>query len=180
MSEAGFSRLFDRHRSQILAYCLRRTSVSDADDAAAEVFAVAWRRRDDMPRGADALPWLYGVARNVVKDHWRGTRRRRNLAAKAKGRRDPGPLGPEDVVVEHEDYRNVRAALDRLAELDREVLLLSAWEGLTYSEIAAAIGSTLAAVDKRVARAKQRLAAQYDLVSSKRSSAGNTEGGARR
>jgi RNA polymerase sigma-70 factor (ECF subfamily) len=179
MSEADFSRLVDRHRPQILAYCLRRTSASDADDAAADVFAVAWRRRDDMPRGSDALPWLYGVARNVVKDQWRGARRRRNLVARAIGRRDPRPKGPEDVVVEHEDYLNVRAALDRLADSDREVLRLSAWEGLTYSEIAAVTGSTLAAVDKRVARAKQRLARQYAVVTqvSMRSSAGNTEGG---
>ena len=179
MTEASFSRLVDQYRSRVLAYCLRRTSANDADDAAAEVFAVAWRRRDDMPTGPEALPWLYGVARNVVKDQWRGSRRRRNLMVKVSGRRGPAPRIPEDVVVEHEDYRTVRVALDRLSDLDQEVLRLSAWEGLTYSEIAVAIGSSLAAVDKRVARAKQRLTRQYDLVSqrSNRSSAGNREKG---
>jgi len=86
-------------------------------------------------------------------------------------------LAPEDVVVEREDYRIVRAALDGLSELDQEVLRLSAWEGLTYAEIAVVVGSSLAAVDKRIARAKQRLARRYDAVSqvSNRSSAGNSE-----
>lgn len=176
-TEAGFDRLVDEYRSQILAYCLRRTSANDADDAAAEVFAVAWRRRADMPKGSEALPWLYGVARNVVKDQWRGSRRRRNLITKVSGHRDPGPRSPEDVVVEQEDYRLVRAALDGLSEMDREVLRLSAWEGLTYSEIAVAIDSSLAAVDKRIARAKVRLARRFDLVSqnSNRSSAGTKQ-----
>ncbi len=178
MTEASFSRFVDQHRSRILAYCLRRTSANEADDVAAEVFAVAWRRRDDIPKGSASLPWLYGVARNVVKDQWRGSRRRRNLIKKASGRREPSPRSPEDVVVEQEDYRIVRSALDGLSELDREVLRLSAWEGLTYAEIAIVLGSTLAAVDKRIARAKQRLARQYDLISegSERSSAGNREG----
>ena len=178
MTEAGFGRVVDQYQTRILAYCLRRTSANDADDAAAEVFAVAWRRRDDMPNGPETLPWLYGVARNVVRDQWRGSRRRRSLIEKASGRRVPGPRNPEEVVVEREDYRTVRAALDGLPELDREVLLLSAWEGLTYSEIAVAIGSSLAAVDKRIARAKQKLARQYDLISqgSNRSSAGNRKG----
>lgn len=177
MTEAGFDSLVDQHRSQILAYCLRRTSVDDADDAAAEVFAVAWRRRADMPSGPDALPWLYGVARNVVKDQWRGSRRRSNLIAKVSGLRNPAPLSPEDVVIEREDYRLVREALADLSDLDREVLRLSAWEGLTYAEIAVAIGSSLAAVDKRIGRAKQRLARRYDLASQNatRSSAGNRE-----
>lgn len=178
-TEAGFSRIFDRLRPQILAYCLRRTSTHDADDATSEVFTIAWRRRHDMPGGDQTLPWLYGVARNVVSDQWRGARRRRNLIAKATGFREPGPRGPEDVLIEHEDYRHLRAALTRLGELDREVLLLSAWEGLTYSEIAAAIGASLAAVDKRIARAKERLARQYDLVvqsSDRSSSAGRWKG----
>ena len=177
MTEAGFDRLVERYQSQILAYCLRRTSANDADDAAADVFAVAWRRRADLPSGSDALPWLYGVARNVVKDHWRGSRRRRNLVTKISGRRDPGPRSPEDVVVEQDDYRTVRAALDGLSELDQEVLRLSAWEGLTYSQIATAIDSSLAAVEKRIARAKVRLARRYDLISQNpdRSSAGTRQ-----
>lgn len=175
MTEAGFGSLVDQHRSQILAYCLRRTSANDADDAASEVFAVAWRRRADMPPEPDALPWLYGVARNVVKDQWRGSRRRSDLITRVSGLRNPPSPSPEDLVIEREDYRLVRAALEDLSDLDREVLRLSAWEGLTYAEIAVAIGSTLAAVDKRMARAKQRLARRYDLASqyATRSSAGN-------
>ncbi|NNL98569.1 MAG: sigma-70 family RNA polymerase sigma factor, partial [Acidimicrobiia bacterium] len=51
----------------VLGYCLRRTSHAEAHDATAEVFAVAWRRVAELPGGSEVLPWLYGVAANVLK-----------------------------------------------------------------------------------------------------------------
>jgi RNA polymerase sigma-70 factor (ECF subfamily) len=65
-TESWFDRLYGQHRRNVLAYCARRAAPADADDAAAEVFAVAWRRRDDIPGGDRELPWLYGVARNIL------------------------------------------------------------------------------------------------------------------
>jgi RNA polymerase sigma-70 factor (ECF subfamily) len=156
--------MYERCQPRVLSYCLRRTAASDAADACAEVFAVAWRRRHDMPSGEKALPWLYGVARKVIGHHWRGNRRRGNLVARAGGRRAPPPLTPEDVLVEHEDHVKVRQALSRLGEMDREVLMLAAWEGLSHSEIASVVGASLAAVDKRLVRAKKRLAREFDVV----------------
>ncbi len=69
------TRLYEKHNRAIRAYCLRRIGDADASDAVAEVFAVAWRRIDDVPDDEMTLPWLYGVARRVVSDHYRSSNR---------------------------------------------------------------------------------------------------------
>jgi RNA polymerase sigma-70 factor (ECF subfamily) len=171
-----FQRMYQRLHPRVLAYCLRRLPAADAGDAAAEVFATAWRRRHDMPRGDQALPWLYGVARNVLRHHWRATGRRRNLATRAGTHRAPPPLTPDEVLVEHEDYVKVREALGRLSPQDQEVLMLSAWEGLSHAEMSAALGVSMAAVDKRLVRAKKRLARQFDGVTGSGSATGGGGG----
>ena len=72
------------------------------------------------------------------------------------------------MIVEREDYVHVRQALNGLKSIDREVLMLSAWEGLSHAEIAETLGVSLVAVDKRLVRAKQRLARQFHLVTDRR------------
>lgn len=164
--EAWFDRLYEQHYTRVLAYCVRRVARSEAHDAAAEVFTVAWRRREDIPRGDRALNWLYGVARNTVSHHWRTTRRLRRLAGRVAGVSSPPIPDPAVVVVEREEYALVREALGRLRPIDREVLQLSAWEGLSRGEIADIVDASLAAVDKRVNRAKRRLADEYEALTS--------------
>ena len=62
-----FRSVYAAHHGAVRDYCFRRLPVADANDASAEVFLVVWRRIDDVPSGDDAaLPWLYGIARNVV------------------------------------------------------------------------------------------------------------------
>ncbi len=164
-TNAWFDQLYRRHYGAVLAYCVRRTARADADEAAAETFAVAWRRRADVPAGDRALPWLYGVARRVLSHQRRSAARFRRLRAKVTALQPPPPPRPDTVVVERQEYARVRAAVAGLAPNDREVLLLSAWEGLSHAEIAAALGCSQAAVDKRLVRAKQRLARRYDGLS---------------
>jgi RNA polymerase sigma-70 factor (ECF subfamily) len=69
------------------------------------------------------------------------------------------------VVVQRHEFEAVIQAVDRLRPDDREMLLLSAWEGLTHAEIAVNTGYSLAAVDKRLARAKKRLKRQFESMS---------------
>jgi RNA polymerase sigma-70 factor (ECF subfamily) len=168
LSEAWFDRLYERHRRAVLAYCLRRTNADDAEDVTAQVFAVAWRRRDDIPGGDRALPWLYGVARNVLSHQWRATFRFRRLAGRAVGGLDPPPPNPEHIVVEDEEYVRVRRAVAELRACDRDVLLLAAWEGLSHADIGRILGCSTAAVDKRLQRAKRRLRKQYEARSPSR------------
>jgi RNA polymerase sigma-70 factor (ECF subfamily) len=163
-TDAWFDHLYGRYRRPVLAFCLRRTGPSDAEDAVAEVFAVAWRRRRDVPRGDLALPWLYGVARNVLSHQWRSAHRLKRLADRVAASRSAPAPGPEQVIVDDEEHTRVRRAVARLRPLDREVLLLAAWEGLSHAEIAAVLQCSVAAVDKRLQRAKVRLKREWEAL----------------
>lgn len=76
-----FTALNDTHYHRILGYAARRIRREDAVDVAAETFAVAWRRLDDVPQGEPALHWLYGTARRVLANHLRSERRRAALTS---------------------------------------------------------------------------------------------------
>lgn len=156
-----FDEVYDRHYRDVLAYCQRRVGPLDAQAAANEVMAVAWRRLDDLPSGDRALPWLYGVARNVLSHHWRATRRRRRLEAELRGQAMDRPLNPEHVVVMRDELDRVLEAASRLSNRDQEILRLAGWEGLSHGQIAEMFGCSVAAVDQRLHRAKRRLADKY-------------------
>ncbi len=179
-SDTWFDQMYAEHHRHILAYCLRRTTPAEADDAVSDVFAVAWRRRADMPRGEGTLPWLYGVARRVLSQQRRTSARFVRLRSKIAAVPDPPPLHPDAVVVQRSEYAEVRRAVSQLSEADQEVLLLAAWEGLSHRQIADVLGCSPAAVGKRFSRAKQRLAKQYRRTStthSHRPPASTSEGG---
>jgi RNA polymerase sigma-70 factor (ECF subfamily) len=152
--EARFNALFARHYPAVFGYAARRIGRDEAGDAAAEVFAVAWRRLGRVPEEPESLPWLYGVARRVVANHERAARRRLRLQAKAAAA--PGDTLPPPGVAGLE----VEAALLRLAAADREILRLAAWEELQPAEIAAVLGCSANAAAVRLHRARQRLAGE--------------------
>jgi RNA polymerase sigma-70 factor (ECF subfamily) len=163
-SDIRLRRLFETHRLAVLAYCMRRASRWDAHDAAAEVFAVAWRRIDDVPEGAGALPWLYAVARRVLANIHRGRRRQDRLRARLVAtalREDPLPEPP---IIRGPEYQWVLDAVGNLPELDREILLLVAWESLSHREVGDALGMTEAASRKRLERARRRLEKELDRI----------------
>ena len=162
--EHWFEGLYDRHQPAVGAYCVRRAGSVDGADAAAQVFSVAWRRRDDVPAGNRELPWLYGVARRVLGHHWRSVGRARRLAEKAGVLPIDAPPTPEVVAAANAERELVRAALAGLRPGDQEVLMLTAWEGLTHAEVAEALDCSPAAVDKRVSRAKSRLADAFQKL----------------
>ncbi|HEY7070192.1 MAG TPA: RNA polymerase sigma factor [Acidimicrobiales bacterium] len=157
---ARFEALYSAHGRRILGYALRRTSQpADAADVLAEAFLVAWRRLDDVPDGAEAGLWLYAVARRVLANQRRGSRRRAAL-----GERLAGVLAEHVAPDPAEDAGTgaaMRAALAALPESDREVLLLAGWEGLTAPEIAVVIDVPAATVRTRLHRARARLRAAY-------------------
>lgn len=170
---------FEEHFEAISRYCHRRLAPADANDATAQVFAVAWRRVDDMPDEPDTLPWLYGVARNHVRSIRRSTQRLSNLRAKLNGQaRHPEP-GPESVIVRNVEQEQLLGALGKLRPDDQEVLRLRAYEQLSMAEIAEVLGCSLEAAKKRSARALQRLrrAAGVPEATSAAHSAPAPEGG---
>jgi RNA polymerase sigma-70 factor (ECF subfamily) len=158
----AFRSLYDRHYDAILAYFLRRAGQHSAQDLAAEVFLVAWRRLDDVPRGEETLLWLYGVAANVAAHHRRSAARRARLDTRLRSvpaatSRDE----PEPQVVRRTEYEHVLAAAARLRPADQEILRLAAWEELPHDQISRLLGVSVAAVDQRLHRAKKRLAREY-------------------
>jgi RNA polymerase sigma-70 factor (ECF subfamily) len=173
--EDRLNRLYDKHNGAVRAYCLRRMSNDDVRDAVADVFAVAWRRLDDIPAG-DALPWLYGVARRVVADYTRSSNRRRRLVARLGSVRPGTPAQPEPQVIQGDEYHQVHEALAMLREKDREILLLAAWEELSHQQIAEITECSPAAAAQRLHRAKQKLGANYRSLSRRRRRPAAVEG----
>ena len=154
-ADERFELCFRAHYADVLAYALRRLDDrARAEDVAAETFAIAWRRRrETLP--ADPVPWLIGVARNVIRNELRSGRRRARLHARLghdgaeRSGRDPADVVPERAAI--------RAALAQLAERDREVLRLAAWEQLDGRRAAAALGCSRGAYAIRLHRARRRL-----------------------
>ena len=154
MSAARFEELLNATSKAMLGYLVRRVQVpEDAADLVAEVFATAWRRIDDVPAEQEARLWLYGVARNALANHRRGRTRHDRLADQLRTYLARQPYAPEPSAATDA----VRAALDRLSPDDREVLTLTAWEGLTAAEIGTLTGPEPATVRARLGRARERL-----------------------
>ena len=163
-SDTRFRRLFDEHQAAMREYCSRRLGGHEANDAAAEIFTVMWRRIDEVPMGEDARLWLYGVARNVVRNASRSRQRRVRIGAKAAATPGNPGAGVEEMVVRRQEDRLVLQAMSRLSADDQELLRLQLWEELTRAEIADVLRISEEAVGSRLARAKKRAAKQLKAI----------------
>src|SRR5262249_8022210 len=138
---------------------------SAADDLAAETFAVAFRSWDRLDPARPVRPWLYGIAANLVRHHWR--KERRMLHAYARSGVDP-VLAEDDAAVERADadvrQRELAEALAGLRPDEREILLLHAWADLTDSEIATALDLPIGTVKSRLSRTREKLRNQLGGV----------------
>lgn len=144
-----FRAFYRAHYGVILTVAEQRLDTRQAaEDAAADVFQVAWRRFRD--EGATlSLPWVYQILRNVVGTEYR----RRERARRAVDRIADGASDPWQ-----SDARvDVRDALGRLPERERELLFMAYWEDLTHDEIAGILGITPGALRVRLTRARARL-----------------------
>jgi RNA polymerase sigma-70 factor, ECF subfamily len=114
-----------------------------------------WRRLDDVPTD-DPLPWIYGVARRVLANQFRTTRRRGALFSRLAVEPATGASStdPAELVGERE---LLAQAFGQLREEDREVLALVSWEGLDPQRGAKVLGITSEAFTARVYRARRRL-----------------------
>jgi RNA polymerase sigma factor (sigma-70 family) len=155
--QSRFERLYQENWRAILAYASRRlSSVDDAEDAVAETFVVAWRRRDLVPAAPDARIWLYGVCHRVVANMLRSRNRRQRLVDRLRV-----PTRPDALSTEWSG--DVAEALATLSQADQEILRLVAWEGLTYDEVAKTLAISANAVGIRIFRARGKLAKALSL-----------------
>jgi RNA polymerase sigma factor (sigma-70 family) len=155
---SAYMLIFDRHFGAIARYVGRRLRWPIAEELAAEVFTIAFasRARYDVRR-ADALPWLYGIAANLLRAHAR--REERDLSVLARTAFDPAAVfEPADGLASRLEPRLADALL-RLSRDEREVLLLVAWADLSYEQIAEALAIPVGTVKSRLSRARVQLRA---------------------
>jgi RNA polymerase sigma-70 factor (ECF subfamily) len=156
----AFGLLFERHAAAIYNFCFRR--IGDwavAEDLLSIVFLEAWRRRDKELPGDKVLPWLFGIATNVVRNRRRSERRYGGAL-----RRMPKPQ-PErnfaercdERVDDEQQMRGVLALLAQLRRHEQDVFVLCGWMGLSYEDAALALGVPLGTVRSRLSRARRRL-----------------------
>lgn len=160
---SSFGEIFDRHSNALYNYCFRRTADwALAEDLTSAVFLEAWRRRNDVRlESQSALPWLYGVATNVLRNHRRSLRRHRAALERLPIDRARQPDFADEASARLDDIRQMRALLLLLAQLPRreqDVIGLCDWSGLSYADVALALNLPIGTVRSRLARGRRRLA----------------------
>lgn len=153
--ETGFAGLFRAHVAAVRGFVRTLVRDGEVEDIVAATFKTAWARYDDVPPER-ARSWLFGVARNHVRNHVRAARRRAVLVDALTANVDPAHriVHGDDPV----DVSPLRDALARLSEGDREVLQLAAWHGMEPREIADVLAIDPNAARVRLHRARRRLA----------------------
>lgn len=158
---SSFGVIFDRHGTTLHRYLARRVGPDEAGALLGELFRIGFEQRDrfDATRES-ARPWLYGIATNLVARHRRAEGRRQRAVAR---------LGAEPASTEDDAQRvtdavaastllpEVVAAVAALPQGERDALLLHAWEGLAYDDIARALEIPVGTVRSRLNRARGRL-----------------------
>jgi RNA polymerase sigma factor (sigma-70 family) len=155
LAKVRFGRLYREQARAILAYALRRVeNPEDASDVVAETLLVAWRRLEEVPLGRGERLWLYGVARRVIANIHRADGRRTRLSERL------AETLPTELAIPPEPDGEAAEALRAMAglgDVERELLLLVAWDELSLSEAAKVLGLTQLAARSRLHRARRRL-----------------------
>jgi RNA polymerase sigma-70 factor, ECF subfamily len=156
--EERFRDLYDSMRSRLTSYALRRTlSPEDAADVIAEVFTIAWRRIDDIPRDDAGILWLYATARRVIANRGRKVMHQQQVIERLRHL-----AGMSLVPMAHPGHERSMIGvlvLSRMDEDDREILMLAGWEGLGTAELACTLQCSPTAARIRLHRARARLSA---------------------
>lgn len=150
--DAIFSTLFRAHEAAVRRYVTRRAWPDAVDDVVAETFLVAWRRLERVP--ADPLPWLLTTARQCVANHRRGALRGAALLERL-GAEPPGIAVDELARAAQRDA--ILRAFATLGETERELLMLTEWDGLTPARVAAVLGIGSPEARARIYRARRKL-----------------------
>ena len=153
--------MYEAHAADVYRYVARRLGDTLAADVTAETFRIAVQKADAFdPSVAHPRAWLYGIATNVIRVHWR-TEQRRLRAIEHEARRSPSAVDPLlDVERRVDASAELAAVLALVAELspeDRDLLTLSAWEGCSYADIATALGIPIGTVRSRLHRIRQAI-----------------------
>jgi RNA polymerase sigma factor (sigma-70 family) len=161
--EEEFSRMVTSHRGALLRFGLRRLRTSEqAEDLAAEAFAVAWRRFDDAPPVEQQLIWLYRIESLLLSNVYRSQRRLRSLEGRLAGL---AIESDDEFLAGVDGKRMLLLAIGRLSQTEQEVLRLRYWEELSYREIGVVLDCSETAAGIRLSRARRRLKMRFIQIS---------------
>lgn len=154
-----FGLVFDRHYEAIFRFAARRLGGELAEDVAAETFVIALKKIDAYDTGySSALPWLYGIARNVMRNHSRSEGRRMRLIAEIGDHEEADrAAGPAERIEALDTSAALASGLLSLKDAERDALLLFVWAGLPQREIARLQGVPEGTVRSRIHRARSIL-----------------------
>jgi RNA polymerase sigma factor (sigma-70 family) len=162
----AFALVFDRHYDAIYRYAATRLGTSDGEEVAAQTFLVALEQVDRYDRGRpDARPWLFGIATNLIRHHWRSHGRAERANARLRGWLPARPHTDDEAGIDlRTEDAGLRRVLDGLPAGERDVLLLFAWAELSYEEIAQALHVPIGTVRSRLHRARRAVRAELALI----------------
>jgi RNA polymerase sigma factor (sigma-70 family) len=158
----SFGSLFDRHFGTVYRFCARRVGGDLAEDIAGETFRRAFEARGSYDlRQPNALPWLFRIALNLVRDATRTRAAEDRAYARLRALARTGTLSEEDQVPRSSEARTELARLARLLDAehreDVDALFLHVWDGLSHVEVATALGVPVGTVRSRLSRLRHRL-----------------------
>lgn len=160
----AFGLIVERHATPVFRFLASRVDGANSEDLLADVFEAAFKARHRYDTGYEsALPWLLGIATNVIRHNRRSEMRRISMLRRVWQLDHPSnePQRAMDAVTtgfeRREEMQQVHAALGALDDKHREILILSAGLGLSYEDIAQTLGIRIGTVRSRLSRARERL-----------------------
>jgi RNA polymerase sigma-70 factor (ECF subfamily) len=151
MTEQEFNDLFRSYLSETSRFIARRTKAEDVEDLAADLFALAWQKRDSIPKGLE-LPWLYKSARYLISNHNRKQQGRTSILATLQEPQS-APSAESIALADLE----LADAWKGLSTKEKEILSLWAFEGLEPKQLAVALEKSENACAIALSRAKSKL-----------------------
>jgi RNA polymerase sigma-70 factor, ECF subfamily len=155
--DARFSAVFRRHLPAVRRYVLRRAWPDAVDDVVAETFLAAWRRLEELPE--DPLPWLLATAHRCLANHRRGALRGAALIERLRAEPRPEPADEHRRAAQRE---SIARAFGRLSDAERELLMLTEWDGLSPARVARVLGVSSTSARARIYRARRKLRRALD------------------
>lgn len=154
----SFARIFDRHYLAVHRYVARRAPRAQADDLASMTFVVAFERRHSFrPQSTSARPWLLGIATNLLHERHRAERREQGTLLLLSAEHAAAALDGDRDAPDTSDTERLAHALATLDPAQLDVLLLHAWEELSYEQIAEVLAIPIGTIRSRLARARALL-----------------------
>lgn len=164
--DAALSDLMERHAEPVFHFLCRMVgNEEDANDLAQETFARVFRARANFRLNDKFSTWLYAIAANLARNHFRWRARHPNVSLEAAMEQEQGladvlparDMPPNEQALASERAAVVRAEVGRLPEDLREAIVLCEWQEMSLADAAAILETTPKAVESRLYRARKIL-----------------------